>query len=147
MIMSHFLINTFWRLGQKYEKKNHFFLFKWELWNLLTFLHQTLTLSEKKQVAKSFWTDFILLCDADSFARLPPARPTTPPFLSNQPWTTFRHQHCIVIHNCITTTTHYCTVIVCTSTTTGFLQFWNFMLLIWLVLYEIFCLSTSKSSF
>ena len=103
MIMSHFLINTFWRLGQKYEKKNHFFLFKWELWNLLTFLHQTLTLSEKKQVAKSFWTDFILLCDADSFAILPPARPTTPPFLSNQPWTTFRHQHCIVIHNCITT--------------------------------------------
>ena len=71
--------------------------------------------------------------------------PTTPPFLSNQPWTTFRHQHCIVIHNCITTT-HYCTVIVCTSTTTGFLQLWNFMLLIWLVLYEMFCLFTSKSS-
>ena len=40
----------------------------------------------------------------------------------------------------------YCTVIVCTSTNTGFLQFWNFMLLIWLVLYVMFCLFTSKSS-
>ena len=89
-------------------------------------------------VAKSFWTDF----EVFFYCAMP--IPTTPPFLSNQPWTTFRHQHCIVIHNCITTT-HYCTVIVCTSTTTGLLQFWNFMLLIWLVLYEMFCLFTSKS--
>ena len=92
------------------------------------------------EVAKSFWTDFeVFFCCAMPI-------PTTPPFLSNQPWTTFRHQHCIVIHNCITS---YYTLLYCNSmyqhhhSHLTILEIRAFSLI--RVLYEMFCLFTSKS--
>ena len=92
------------------------------------------------EVAKSFWTDFkvfsIVRCRFLLLLLFCPINHELHFVTSTVLWYT----------TVLLATTHYCTVIVCTSTTTGFLQLWNFMLLIWLVLYEMFCLFTSKSS-
>ena len=99
------LLKTFFISHPRFTKKDH----RLPLQDVQLPLATVLCTRHKAfnpEVAKSFWTDFeVFFCCAMPI-------PTTPPFLSNQPWTTFRHQHCIVIHNCITS---YYTLLYCNS--------------------------------
>ena len=133
------LLKTFFISHPRFTKKDH----RLPLQDVQLPLATVLCTRHKAfnpEVAKSFWTDFEVLsnvrCRFLLLLLFCPINHELHFVTSTVLWYT----------TVLLATTHYCTVIVCTSTTTDFLQFGNFMLLIWLVFYEMFCLFTYKSS-